>query len=50
MIVAEAVAMVDLDGEGSTPPLRQPAFLAAVFEQAGPEQGALDRQPAFRLR
>jgi hypothetical protein len=36
-VVSHAVAVIDLDGKGTSPPFRNPAFVASVFEQASPQ-------------
>jgi hypothetical protein len=50
VIVPDAVAMVDLDGDGSSPPLYYATFFASVFEHAESQQRPLDGEAAFRLR
>ncbi len=32
MVVADAIAMVDLDGDGATPPFIDTAFVAAILK------------------
>lgn len=49
MIVPDAVAVVELDGDGPTPPFGDPARFASILDDTEPQQRPFDGQSAFRL-
>jgi hypothetical protein len=45
MVVLDPVAVVDLDGDGTTPPFFNPAFVATIFQDAGSQKAPLHTEP-----
>ncbi len=48
MVIVNTVDVVDLDGEGLSPPFRQSTPIAPVLEETGGKQSPLDVDAAFR--